>query len=91
MPKTDAKYPIFLHQLCLAEIVLILNAAESTFLGETMSRVFQTVQGAHLFQTRQEEATQIICLFGLNICYLKSFFFMHMNEGLDGGLVFTIH
>ena len=37
-----------------AEIVLILNAKESTYLVETMLRVFQTVQGAHLFQTSQE-------------------------------------
>ena len=46
--KTDAKFPKYKHQLCPAEIVLILNAKESTFLVETMSRVFQTVQGGTL-------------------------------------------
>ena len=40
--KTGAKYPMYKHQLCPAEIVLILNAKESsTFLVKNDSRVLQ--------------------------------------------------
>ena len=40
--KTDAKYPMYKHQLCPTEFVLILNAKESsTFLVKNGSRVLQ--------------------------------------------------
>ena len=35
---------MYKRQLCPAEIMLILNAKESTFLVDPMLRVFQTVQ-----------------------------------------------